>query len=169
MTTALVTGASSGIGAATARVLAAAGATVVLAARRKEELERVAADCPGARTLVLDVCDADAVASALADLPLDIVLANGSTLGASHQAWQMNEINGLIWPSPDGVGRMDANLWNQTINVATSESVLTSAPDAGAYATEYVGAALDSLNGRGMDTTGQNWQRVEVTLNLGGE
>ena len=100
---------------------------------------------------------------------VDIVLANGSTLGASHQAWQMNEINGLIWPSPDGVGRMDANLWNQTINVATSESILTSAPDAGAYTTEYVDAALASLNGRGMDTTGQNWQRVEVTLNLGGE
>ena len=100
---------------------------------------------------------------------VDIVLANGSTLGASHQAWQMNEINGLIWPSPDGVGRMDANLWNQTINVATSESILTSAPDAGAYTTEYVDAALASLNGRGMDTTGQNWQRIEVTLNLGGE
>ena len=73
---ALVTGASAGIGAATARALAAAGATVVLAARRKEELERVAADCPGARTLVLDVRDGEAVASALADLPLDIVLAN---------------------------------------------------------------------------------------------
>jgi NADP-dependent 3-hydroxy acid dehydrogenase YdfG len=58
---ALVTGASAGIGAATARALAAAGATVVLAARRKEELERVAADCPGARTLVLDVRDGEAV------------------------------------------------------------------------------------------------------------
>lgn len=73
---ALVTGASAGIGAATARLLAAAGATVVLAARRREELERVAADCPGARTLVLDVRDGEAVADALADLPLDIVLAN---------------------------------------------------------------------------------------------
>ncbi|HEV8053581.1 MAG TPA: ABC transporter substrate-binding protein, partial [Candidatus Limnocylindrales bacterium] len=28
----------------------------------------------------------------------------GSTLGAGHQAWMMNEINPLIWPSPDGIG-----------------------------------------------------------------
>ena len=30
----------------------------------------------------------------------------GSTLGLGHQNWMMNEINALIWPSPDGVGSM---------------------------------------------------------------
>ncbi|MCP4793134.1 MAG: ABC transporter substrate-binding protein, partial [Actinomycetia bacterium] len=100
---------------------------------------------------------------------VDIVLANGSALGASHQAWQMNEINGLIWPSPNGVGMMEADLWAQTVAVATSQPILTAAPDAGAYTTEYVEAALVSLNGRGMDTVGASWQRVEVTLNEGGE
>ena len=40
----IVTGASSGIGAATARELAQRGATVVLAARRAEELNRMASD-----------------------------------------------------------------------------------------------------------------------------
>ena len=34
----------------------------------------------------------------------DIVVENGPTLGSGHQLWQMNEINGLIWPSADGVG-----------------------------------------------------------------
>ena len=100
---------------------------------------------------------------------VDIVLANGSALGASHQAWQMNEINGLIWPSPNGVGMMEADLWAQTVAVATSQPILTAAPDAGAYTTEYVEAALVSLNGRGMDTVGASWQRAEVTLNEGGE
>ena len=31
-------------------------------------------------------------------------VAKGSKLGKSHQLWQMNEINKLIWPSPDGIG-----------------------------------------------------------------
>ena len=97
------------------------------------------------------------------------MLANGSALGASHQAWQMNEINGLIWPSPNGVGMMEADLWAQTVAVATSQPILTAEPDAGAYTTAYVEAALVSLNGRGMDTVGKSWQRAEVTLNEGGE
>jgi NAD(P)-dependent dehydrogenase (short-subunit alcohol dehydrogenase family) len=46
--TVLVTGASSGIGAATARAVAARGATVLLVARRAEELERVRADIEAA-------------------------------------------------------------------------------------------------------------------------
>jgi NitT/TauT family transport system substrate-binding protein len=30
------------------------------------------------------------------------VVAKGSKLGNSHQLWQMNEINKLIWPSTNG-------------------------------------------------------------------
>ena len=100
---------------------------------------------------------------------VDIVLANGSALGESHQTWQMNEINGLIWPSPDGVGMMATGLWDQTVDVSTSESILAAAPDSGAYTTTYAAAALDTLNGRGMDTTGQNWRATTVKLNPGGE
>ena len=43
----------------------------------------------------------------------DIVVAKGSKLGDSHQLWQMNEINKLIWPSPDGIGMIDKAAWDQ--------------------------------------------------------
>lgn len=46
-TVALITGASSGIGEATARALAAQGAAVALAARRKQRLEQLAQDIIG--------------------------------------------------------------------------------------------------------------------------
>ncbi len=55
----IVTGASSGIGAATARQFAAEGACVVLVARRKETLEAIAREIGAERTLVVagDVTD----------------------------------------------------------------------------------------------------------------
>ena len=60
--TAVVTGASAGIGAATAIRLAAEGFDVVLGARRLEKLEEIAARC-GGRALELDVTDPDSVVS----------------------------------------------------------------------------------------------------------
>lgn len=62
--TALVTGASSGVGAATARALARAGARVLLVARRAAELERVAASIGNgvARIYPADLASASVVA-----------------------------------------------------------------------------------------------------------
>jgi len=73
---ALVTGASAGIGAASARALCAAGARVLLAARRTDRLQALAHELPGSEVLQLDVRDAEAVRSALQDQPIDIAVLN---------------------------------------------------------------------------------------------
>jgi len=98
---------------------------------------------------------------------VDIVLKNGSQLGASHQAWQMNEINGLIWPSPNGIGLLDKSLYDQTVQIATKYNVLKAAPSADATRTDLAQKALDAL-GTSVDTKGASFQKGTVTLNAGG-
>ena len=77
--TALVTGASSGIGEAAARALAAAGLAVTAVARRGGRLEALARET-GAAPLALDLRDTDALYAALAPLEVD-VLVNNAGLG----------------------------------------------------------------------------------------
>ncbi len=114
-TVALVTGASSGIGAATASALAAEGATVALVARRADRLKDLAADIDAAGgqsvSITADVSDRTAAEKAVdqcvKDLGrLDIVINNagmmllGPILDAPVEEWQkMIDINlsGLLY------------------------------------------------------------------------
>jgi short-subunit dehydrogenase len=94
MTTALVTGASSGLGRGLALALAHKGVKVYAAARRESELAALAKEAPGIQPLVLDVGDSDATHAAVAKLdardPLDLVIANagiGGPTSATHLEW----------------------------------------------------------------------------------
>ena len=89
----------------------------------------------------------------------------GSTLGAGHQAWMMNEINPLIWPSPGGIGVMDAELWQQTVDISLEAGIIDEAPPADAYRTDLAEAAHEGIDG---DVNGEGFQKGTVEVTEGG-
>jgi 3-hydroxy acid dehydrogenase / malonic semialdehyde reductase len=102
--TVLITGASSGIGEATARAFAASGARLLLAARRADRIEALAAELASqhgtdSHTIQLDVRDAGVVTRMLEDLPADWaeidVLVNNA--GLSRGLEKVHEGNISDW------------------------------------------------------------------------
>jgi NADP-dependent 3-hydroxy acid dehydrogenase YdfG len=118
-TVALVTGASSGIGAATARALAGEGATVAVAARRKDRLDALAGEI-GGLAIEADVTDREqavaAVDRAAGELGrLDIVVNNagvmllGPIVDAPVEEWdRMVALNlqGLLYVAHAALGHL---------------------------------------------------------------
>jgi NitT/TauT family transport system substrate-binding protein len=101
------------------------------------------------------------------------VLASGSTLGEGHQRWMMNEINKLVWPSPNGIGIMDPALFDQTAEIALNYEVITQAAEGEgvSYRSDLAQAALDSLamEMADLDVTGEDWEAAEVEITPNGE
>jgi NitT/TauT family transport system substrate-binding protein len=101
----------------------------------------------------------------------DIVVAGGSKLGKSHQLWQMNEVNKLIWPSPKGIGQLDPAAWDQTVKISQGtknldgKTVLTKAPEGKSFDMTFTTAALGMLKG---DSKGDGFKPITVTLAEGG-
>jgi NitT/TauT family transport system substrate-binding protein len=90
----------------------------------------------------------------------------GSTLGAGHQAWMMNEINALVWPAPNSIGVMDPALWDQTVATAIEAEIISSEPPAEAYRTDLAEQALEGIDG---DVTGEGFTKETVEVTPGGE
>jgi NAD(P)-dependent dehydrogenase (short-subunit alcohol dehydrogenase family) len=114
--TALVTGASSGLGAHFAKTLAAAGAKVVLAARRVDRLEQLASDIQSAggkaHPVALDVTSSQAVATAFDNLEAAFgpatVVVNNAGIPSSSRFTEMpeEEWRSVLDVNLDGVFRV---------------------------------------------------------------
>jgi NitT/TauT family transport system substrate-binding protein len=104
----------------------------------------------------------------------DMVVAKGSKLGKTHQLWQMNEVNKLIWPSTKGVGLVDQADWDRTVDQSlttknqTGDTVLKKKPDTDAFTNDYIQKAIDLEKAAGVDVTGAGFTPKTVTLTAGG-
>lgn len=90
-----------------------------------------------------------------------------SRLRAGHEAWAMNEVNPLIWPSPEGIGVMDPDAWQHTVEVCIAAGVIPAAPAPDAYRTDLAEAALATLEG--LDTTGEAFVKGTVEIEPDGQ
>ena len=174
---AVVTGASSGIGAAVARALSAGGAHVALAARRADRLAAVDEDlerAAGARTLVqpTDVTDRDQVGALFAATrehlgPVDVLVACAGVMyftlmaNAEIEQWERTVdvnckglLNCLADVVPEMVGRGTGH-----IAVISSDAGRTVFPGLGVYSASkfFTEAVLRSLR---LETVGSG---VRVT------
>ena len=91
----------------------------------------------------------------------------GSTLGSGHQAWMMNEINALIWPSLLGIGAVDPISWADTVKVSKQTGIIKADPDSGAYVTDIWKAAIEGIDAA-MDLKGADFQKGTVQVTPGG-
>ena len=166
----LVTGASSGIGEATARLLAEQGATVLLGARRAERLERIVSEITAAggraQAFSLDVTDLDQVRAfaghAIAQFGrIDVIVNNAGVMPLSPlEALRVEEWNRMIDVNIRGVLHgiaavlpvMKAQGAGQVINIASIGAHGVS-PTAAVYcATKYaVWAISDGLRQENTD------------------
>jgi NADP-dependent 3-hydroxy acid dehydrogenase YdfG len=150
---AVVTGASAGIGAATAGALAAAGFSLFLGARRLDRLGEVARPL-GATALPLDVCDPASVAAFVAALPPGVNLLVNNAGGAQglepiaqalDRNWQVmweTNVMGLLRMTRALLPRLEASGDGQVINLGSIAGFETYAGGAGYTASKHAVRAI---------------------------
>jgi len=146
--TALVTGASQGIGEAIARRLGQQGARVIVAARNEEKLKRLAAEIDAgggcARALVLDVTQPETFAERLKSLPEDYaavdILVNNAGITADNLLARMSlddwervlrtNLTGAFALTKEVVRGMIKRRWGRVISVSSVVGMMGNAGQA---------------------------------------
>ena len=149
---AVVTGASAGFGAATARALSAVGFSVVVGARRFDRIERLAEEI-GGKALVLDVTSTASVEAFAAEIPAVHLLVNnaGLSLGldpierANEEHWRtMFETNvmGVMRLTRALLPKLEASGEGHVIDIGSIAGFETYAGGAGYTASKHALRAL---------------------------
>jgi NAD(P)-dependent dehydrogenase (short-subunit alcohol dehydrogenase family) len=170
----IVTGASSGLGARFAQVLAGAGATVVCAARRADRLDQLASTGPGLVAVPVDVTD-DAARQSLVTTTLerfgriDVLVNNAGggatipaldeTLSKFRSTLELNlvsvfDLSRLV--APDMAARGGGSI----INIASTMGLVASAPIPNASYCASKGAVVNMTR-----ELGCQWARQGVRVN----
>ncbi|HWS75677.1 MAG TPA: SDR family NAD(P)-dependent oxidoreductase [Quisquiliibacterium sp.] len=176
--TALVTGASAGLGRRFARVLAAQGAKVAIAARRMDRLEELAAEIRAAggqaHPLQLDVTDADqllrVVAQAESALGTVTILVNNAGIPDAQRAHKMSVdlIDKVIgvnlrapWILSCEVARrlMEAKRPGRIVNIASMAAYQYGGNGAALYSTTKMAVV------RMTETLAVEWARQNINVN----
>jgi NAD(P)-dependent dehydrogenase (short-subunit alcohol dehydrogenase family) len=173
--TALVTGASSGLGARFGRILADNGARVALGARRKDRLEALAAEIgPNAAAIAMDVArEADVIsgydAAEAAFGTVDTVIANAGIDGAGLMTEMSEEeiertlainLKGAILTAREGAKRMmAAGVMNGRIVLVASITAFEPSPGLVAYAASKAGVVQAARS------MAREWARQGICVN----
>ncbi|NJL56897.1 hypothetical protein HC928_18395 [bacterium] len=107
-----------------------------------------------------------------ADACVEFVLAEGPTLGVGHQAWMMNEVNKLVWPSEEGIGLTNADAFAVTAQIALDYGIISEEADpAAVYRNDLAQTALDGITEMmpDVDIFGAEWEPSEVEITPNGE
>jgi 3-oxoacyl-[acyl-carrier protein] reductase len=127
--TALITGASRGIGLACAKALAAAGARVTLAARNIEKLEAAAAEVPGSSWVQIDMASPDSIKEAIAKAGKIDILVNNAAMTKDGLALRMKKddwdavlatnLTGAFLAIQQVLQAMMRERWGRIINISS--------------------------------------------------
>lgn len=150
--TALVTGASSGLGAHFAELLAGQGVTVTIAARRADRLavlsRRIVGDGGSIRSIEMDVADPVSVAEALKGHVFDIVINNaGATVSAPALTHNAGDIDAIIDTNLKGAFHVARVTADSMIDAGKSGSIVNVASILGIRVASHVSAYAASKAG----------------------
>ncbi len=100
-----------------------------------------------------------------------IVLRYAPGLRESHQRWQLNEVNKLIWPNSLGIGVMDRAAFKQTAAIALRYKLIKNPAGANEYDDQLASAAIHYLRDhvKGIDVLGNAYAPAAVAFGASGK